>query len=201
MHLGYLTAHELASHKAMCQISAMEWKTETRKTLQAKNLEQIVDFFRGRRQLFEQIEEMAVRGQAPWTMHAFQTHTPILSAWTYRTQKLIPWETLSGRASFCTYASNAFFSKLAKPDERQLGPIEPGIAGCEVVADIALLLPFTSWGCSKKPLSTLELYIYLQPTARLSNLMKETSTTSTIENRAIASTVRHDGSRSTSSSK
>jgi hypothetical protein len=151
MHLGYLTAHELAAHKAMCQISVIEdGKPEQEKTLQAKNLEQIVDFFRGRRQFFEQIEEMAVRGQAPWTMHAFQTHTPILLAWTYRTQKLIPWETLSGRASFCTYASNAFFSKLAKPDERQLEPIEPGIAGCEVVADISALITLYKLGLLEK---------------------------------------------------
>ena len=140
MDLGYVTAHELEAHNALCQIGLIEdGKPEQEKTLHAMNLEQISDFLDGRRQVFERIGEMVVRGQAPWTMHAFQEQTPILSAWSYRTQRLIPWGTLSGRAKFSTYASNAFFSKLSENGERHLEPIEPRIGTDAVVADISAL--------------------------------------------------------------
>lgn len=151
MHLGYVTAHELEAHNAMCQIGLIEdGKPEQEKTLHAMNLEQISDFLDGRRQVFERIDEMVVRGQAPWTMHAFQEHTPILSAWSYRTQRLIPWGTLSGRANFSTYASNAFFSKLSENGERHLEPIEPRKGTDAVVADISALVTLYKLGLLEK---------------------------------------------------
>jgi hypothetical protein len=135
----------------MCQIRAIEnGKPEQDKTLQAKNLEQYVEFFRGRRQFFEQINEMVVRGQAPWTMHPFQQNTPILSAWAYRTQKLVPWETLSGRAQFSTYATNAFFPKVNEKGERQLASIEPPKEAKSVVADISALITLFKLGLLEK---------------------------------------------------
>jgi hypothetical protein len=151
MHLGYKTAHELEAHNAMCQIGLIEdGKPEQEKTLHAMNLEQISDFLTGRKKFFERIDEMVVRGQAPWTMHAFQEHTPILSAWSYRTQRLIPWGTLSGRANFSTYASNAFFSKLSENGERHLEPIEPRIGTGAVVADISALVTLYKLGLLEK---------------------------------------------------
>jgi DNA-binding MarR family transcriptional regulator len=151
MHLGYVTAHELEAHNAMCQIGLIEdGKPEQEKTLHAMNFEQISDYLNGRKQFFERIDEMVVRGQAPWTMHAFQEHTPILSAWSYRTQGLIPWGTLSGRANFSTYASNAFFSKLSENGERHLEPIEPRIGTGAVVADISALVTLYKLGLLDK---------------------------------------------------
>jgi tetratricopeptide (TPR) repeat protein len=151
MHLGYVTAHELEAHNAMCQIGLIEdGKPEQEKTLHAMNFEQISDFFNGRKQFFERIDEMVVRGQAPWTMHAFQEHTPILSAWSYRTQRLIPWGTLTGRANFSTYSSNAFFSKLSENGERHLEPIEPRIGTGAVVADISALVTLYKLGLLDK---------------------------------------------------
>lgn len=151
MHLGYVTAHELEAHNAMCQIGLIEdEKPEQEKTLHELNLGQISDFLDGRRQYFERIDELVVRGQAPWTMHAFQEHTPILSAWSYRTQRLIPWGTLSGRAKFSTYASNAYFSKLIESGERHLEPIEPKIGTDAVVADISALVTLHKLGLLEK---------------------------------------------------
>ncbi len=151
MHLGYMTDHELDAHKAMCQIRAIEnGRPEQDKTLQAKNLEQLVEFFQERSKFFEQINEMVVRGQAPWTMHPFQQNTPILSAWAYRTQKLVPWETLSGRAHFSTYASNAFFRKVNEKGERQLASIEPPKEAEGVVADISALITLFKLGLLEK---------------------------------------------------
>jgi tetratricopeptide (TPR) repeat protein len=151
MHLGYVTAHELEAHNAMCQIGLIEnGKPEQEKTLHAMNLEQISNFLDGRRQFLTQMDQLVVRGQAPWTMHAFQEHTPILSAWSYRTQGLIPWGTLSGRANFSTYASNAFFSKLTENGERHLEPIEPRIGTDAVVADISSLVTLYKLGLLEK---------------------------------------------------
>ena len=66
MHLGYVTDHELEAHLAMSQIREIEdGLPEEEKTLQAKNLHQVVDFFQGRRIFSEQVDEMIVRGQAP----------------------------------------------------------------------------------------------------------------------------------------
>jgi DNA-binding MarR family transcriptional regulator/tetratricopeptide (TPR) repeat protein len=151
MHLGYKTAHEFEAHNAMCQIGLIEdGKPEQEKTLHAVNLEQFSDFWVGRREFLERIDEMVVRGQAPWTMHAFQEHTPILSAWAYRTQSLIPWGTISGRANFSTYASNAFFSKLSENGERHLEAIEPRKGTGAVVADISALVTLYKLGLLEK---------------------------------------------------
>ncbi len=151
LHLGYMTDHELEAHRAMCQIGAIEiGKPEPEKTLQAKNLDQLVEFIKGRGHYSEQIDEMVVRGQAPWTMHPFQEHTPLLFAWAYRTQKLVPWETLSGRAHFSTYASNAFYSKANDDGERQLAPIEASKVGEAVVGDISALITLFKLGLLEK---------------------------------------------------
>ena len=151
MHLGYMTDHDLEADNAMCQIRAIEnGKPEQDKTLQAKNLEQYVEFFRGRSKFFDQINEMVVRGQAPWTMHPFQQNTPILSAWAYRTQKLVPWETLSGRAHFSTYATNAFFPKANDVGERQIESIEPPKEANKIVADISALITLFKLGLLEK---------------------------------------------------
>jgi len=151
MHLGYLTDHELEAHRAMSQIGAIETgMPEQDKTLQAKSLEQLVEFLQGRRQFSEQIDEMVLRGQSPWTLHPFQEHIPIMSAWVYRTQKLIPWETRAGRAQFSTYASNAFFAKSNDVDERQLEPIEAPKAPQTIVVDISALVTLFKLGLIEK---------------------------------------------------
>ncbi|MBL8873833.1 MAG: tetratricopeptide repeat protein [Planctomycetaceae bacterium] len=151
MHLGYMTDHELKAHQAMCQIRWVEDATpQNERTLLPQSLEQIVDFFDERRQFMEKLDEAVVRGEMPWTVPALEQHAPIISAWTYRTQKLTPWETLPGRATFCTYASNAFFSKWTKKEERFLEPIEPPSAGTAVVADLSSIITLYKLGLLEK---------------------------------------------------
>ena len=147
MDLGYRTGHELEAHQAMLRIRSLEdGIDESNQTIRELDFDAVVKHMQDRRAFVDKINSLIVRGQTPWTLLPLETGVPLQQAWDYRTQKLIPWESVTGRGQFSTYVSNGFCAETDVDGTRQLNRMTAPERGADIVADISALLTIHNLG-------------------------------------------------------
>jgi len=150
MELGYRTSHELEAHAAMMQVRSLEdGINESNRTIREFDFDAVVEQLRDRREFMEKMNAQVVGGRTPWTLLPLKMGVPLQQAWAYRTQKLIPWESVAGRGQFSTYVSNGYCAETDVDGTRQLNPITAPERGTDIVADISALLTLHSLGLTE----------------------------------------------------